>query len=70
MAGDRRATALLLGLGLRELSMSPLRLPAVKHEITQLTLPQALDFAETLMGKTDEADIHALLVQGLRERGK
>jgi len=64
IAGDRRATALLLGLGLRELSMSPLRLPAVKHEITQLSLPKAVDFAERIMGKTDEADIRALLVKG------
>jgi phosphotransferase system enzyme I (PtsI) len=64
MAGDRRATALLLGLGLRELSMSPLRLPAVKHEITQLALPQAVDFAETIMSKTDEQDIRSLLAQG------
>jgi len=70
MAGDRRATALLLGLGLREFSMSPLRLPAVKHEITQLTLPQSVDFAERLMSKTDEADIKALLTQGFAGRGK
>jgi phosphotransferase system enzyme I (PtsI) len=65
IAGDRRATGLLLGLGLRELSMSPLRLPGVKQQITQLTLPQALGFAETLMGKTDEAEIQALIAQGL-----
>ncbi|MGB9154070.1 MAG: phosphoenolpyruvate--protein phosphotransferase [Alphaproteobacteria bacterium] len=65
IAGDRRATALLLGLGLRELSMSPLRLPAVKHEITQLSLPQAVNFAEAIMNKTDEAEIQALLVQGV-----
>jgi phosphotransferase system enzyme I (PtsI) len=65
IAGDRRATALLLGMGLRELSMSPLRLPGVKHEVTQMTLPQAVDFAEKIMGKTDEAELHAMLVQGL-----
>jgi phosphotransferase system enzyme I (PtsI) len=65
MAGDRRATALLLGLGLRELSMSPLRLPAVKQEITQLALTQAVGFAEKLMNTTGEADIHALLIQGV-----
>jgi phosphotransferase system enzyme I (PtsI) len=69
VAGDRRATALLLGLGLRELSMSPLRLPAVKHEITQLAMPQAIDFAEAVMAKTDEAEIRALMTQGLG-RGK
>ncbi|MDR3448643.1 MAG: phosphoenolpyruvate--protein phosphotransferase [Alphaproteobacteria bacterium] len=70
IAGDRRATGLLLGLGLRELSMSPLRLPAVKHEITQLTLARALDFAEKLMNQTDEKEIRALLASSLVPRGK
>ncbi|MDX2028766.1 MAG: phosphoenolpyruvate--protein phosphotransferase [Alphaproteobacteria bacterium] len=65
IAGDRRAAALLLGLGLRELSMSPLRLPAVKQEIRELTMPQTVAFAETVMAKIDEADIHALLQQGV-----
>ena len=70
VAGDRRATALLLGLGLREFSMSPLRLPAVKHEITQLSLPQAVELAETIMSKTDETEIHDLLMQGIAIRKK
>ncbi len=64
IAGDRRATALLLGLGLRELSMGPLRLPAVKQEILQLAMPQAVAFAETVMAQTDEAEIKALLQKG------
>jgi phosphotransferase system enzyme I (PtsI) len=64
MAGDRRATALLLGLGLRELSMVPLRLLAVKNEVLNLTMPQAVAFAESVMMKSDEADIRALLEQG------
>ena len=63
VAGDARATALLLGLGLREFSMSPLRLPAVKNEITQLSLPQATDFAEKIMSKTDQTEILDLLMQ-------
>ena len=61
IAGDRRATALLLGLGLRELSMAALRLPAVKQEIRGLAMPQAVAFAETVMTKSDEAEIRALL---------
>jgi phosphotransferase system enzyme I (PtsI) len=64
MAGDRRATALLLGLGLRELSMSPLRIPAVKQEIRNMAMPQAVAFAEHIMARTDEAEINALLKQG------
>ena len=66
MAGNRRATALLLGLGLREFSMGPLRLPGVKQEILQLTMPQAVVFAETVMAQTDEVEIKALLEKGLQ----
>jgi phosphotransferase system enzyme I (PtsI) len=68
IAGDRRATALLLGLGLRELSMSPLRLPGVKHEITQMTLAQALIHSEAIMNKTDEADIRTLMTQSMSKK--
>jgi len=61
IAGDRRATALLLGLGLRDLSMGALRLPAVKQEIRSLTLPQAVAFSEAVLTKTDEAEIRAMM---------
>jgi phosphotransferase system enzyme I (PtsI) len=61
IAGDARATTLLLGLGLRELSMAPLRLPAVKNEIVQTSLPQATELAEKIMSKTDQAEILDLL---------
>jgi len=63
LAGDRRATSLLLGLGLREFSMSPLRLPGVKHEVTQATLPTSVDLAEKVMQQTDEIEIRALLTE-------
>lgn len=71
IAGDARATPLLLGLGLREFSMSPLRLPAVKYEITQTTLPQANEFAETVMSKVSETEILELLQKNFsRTRNK
>jgi phosphotransferase system enzyme I (PtsI) len=65
IAGDARAAALLLGLGLRELSMSPLRLPAVKNEIMQISLPQASAFAEKIMGMSDQTEILNLLQKNL-----
>jgi len=68
IAGDRRATSLLIGLGLRELSMSPLRLPGVKHEITQTSLAQALTLSEAVMNKTDEGEIRALMTQSLARK--
>ncbi len=64
MAGDRRATALLLGLGLREFSMAPSRVPLVKQKIRTTAMSQAVAFAETIMAKSDEAEIKALLDQG------
>jgi len=67
MAGDPQATALLLGLGLRELSMAPLRLPAVKFEITQVSIQRAAAFAEMVMNRSDEGEIRALLQQGSSE---
>jgi len=61
MAGDPRATALLLGLGLREFSMAPARLPFVKQAIRSITMPQAVEFAEAVMTKNDETEIKNLL---------
>jgi len=65
MAGDPHATALLLGLGLRELSMAPLRLPPVKQEITQTSIQRASAFAEMIMNQTDEGEIRELLQKGI-----
>jgi len=65
MAGDPQATALLLGLGLRELSMAPTRLPAVKNEITQISILRAVAFAEHVMNQSDEGEIRLLLQKGV-----
>lgn len=63
IAGDARATELLLGLGLRQLSMSPLRLPAVKSQILQTSLPQASEFGERIMNKTTPEDIMEMILK-------
>jgi phosphoenolpyruvate-protein kinase (PTS system EI component) len=64
MASNPAAAALLMGLGLREFSLSPIRIPIVKQAIIGLSMSQAVAFAENIMGKTSEADIAALLAQG------
>jgi len=69
MAGDSRASAMLLGLGLRELSMSPMRIPAVKQEILNLSMPQATGFAEAILAQSDESEIEALLKAGVEAFG-
>ena len=61
LAGDTNYTALLVGLGLRELSMSPARLPRVKQKIRSLELASAIGLAEHVMTESDETQIIKLL---------
>ncbi len=61
MAGDPRLTALLLGLGFRELSMTATSIPAVKRQILDLDLVAATHRAQLIMEQTDPVRIQALL---------
>lgn len=61
IAGDPRFTALLLGLGVRELSMSAPSLPRVKQRIRSLNLLEASRRARTIMDQWDGPKIAALL---------
>jgi phosphotransferase system enzyme I (PtsI) len=61
IAGDPRFTALLLGLGVRELSMSAPGLPRVKQRIREINLLEASRRARTIMDQWDSAKIAALL---------
>ncbi len=61
MAGDVRFTALLLGLGLRNLSMAPSNVGRVKERIRTLDLRAATQRARTVMDQTDDARIASLV---------
>jgi len=61
MAGEPRYAALLLGLGLRELSMSPGSLPRLKQRIRSLDMVAATRRAEAIMDQSDSGRIAALL---------
>jgi phosphotransferase system enzyme I (PtsI) len=61
MAGDPRYTGLLLGLGIRELSMSTVRLLRVKQRIRAIELGAAVTRARAIMDQSDMARIAALL---------
>ncbi len=61
LAGDSRYTALLLGLGIRELSMATTNLPKVKQRIRALDLAEATRRALTIMEQHDSAMIAVLL---------
>jgi phosphotransferase system enzyme I (PtsI) len=61
LAGDPRYAALLLGLGLRELSMAPQSIPRVKQRIRCLDMVAATRRARAIMDQADSARIAALL---------
>ncbi|MBC8490970.1 MAG: phosphoenolpyruvate--protein phosphotransferase [Candidatus Marinimicrobia bacterium] len=57
MAGDPMATAILVGLGLNNLSVSPLILPEIKKIIRSLTYSEMKDFADKMMTRKTSKDI-------------
>jgi phosphoenolpyruvate-protein phosphotransferase (PTS system enzyme I) len=61
MAGEPRFTALLLGLGLRNLSMAPRNIPRVKQRIRGLDMVAATRRARAIMDQSDTGRIAALL---------
>ena len=61
IAGDPRFTPLLLGLGIRTLSMAPASLPRVKQRLRTLSLAEATRFAGQVMAQSDERRIATLL---------
>jgi len=61
MAGDPRYTALLLGLGVRELSMAPGNLGRVKRRIRELDLQAAQRRASAIMDQMDDGRIASLV---------
>ena len=61
IAGEPRYAALLVGLGLRELSMSPASIPRVKHRIREMDALAAAARANLIMDQTDSGRIATLL---------
>jgi phosphotransferase system enzyme I (PtsI) len=61
MAGDPRFTALLLGLGIRDLSMAPSNVARVKERIRRLDMVSASHRARAIMDQLDDSRIAALL---------
>ncbi len=61
IASDPRWTPMLLGLGIRSLSMAPLLLPPIKKQILSLDLEQCLDLAEKSLAANYEIDVQRYL---------
>ena len=61
MAGDPRFSPLLLGLGLRELSVAPGEILEVKGAIRRMNLQDARDLARSALDAGSVAEVEALL---------
>ena len=57
MAGDPLATVVLLGLGLDTFSMSASRIPEVKEIIRAVTMSEAVEMVDAIMGMESYADV-------------
>ncbi len=62
LAGDPQATALLIGLGVDELSCTPTALPRVRAAVRTISRTAAHDLATRALAATDAAEVRALLV--------
>jgi phosphotransferase system enzyme I (PtsI) len=63
MAGDLALTRLLLGFGLRNFSMHPAQLLAIKQRVLRTDLAAAAPLARKVLRSTDAAKTRALLAQ-------
>lgn len=66
IAGDPRLTKLLLGLGLRDLSMSAPSLPRIKKQVMDLSMDECITFAAELMSLTDARKIAEMIAADAR----
>jgi phosphoenolpyruvate-protein phosphotransferase (PTS system enzyme I) len=67
MAGDPNATALLIGLGIKELSMSPGSIPAVKSTILRIQSADAEHLAGEALEKATARDVEVSVDEFLRQ---
>ncbi len=67
MAGDPRATALLIGLGIRELSMSAGSIPAVKRQVLRTNHSGASRLAREALDMTTARDVEELVDRFMAE---
>lgn len=67
IASDPRFTALLLGLGIQELSVAPRYLPLIKNAVRRTSIVDAVYVAERALGMTTAQEVLELLVDHYRK---
>ena len=68
MAGNPAFTWVLLGLGIRELSMAPRQIPAVRSVITASRLAEAQEMAARVLRLRSEREAEELVMTEMRQR--
>ena len=68
LAGDERATLLLLGMGLDEFSMSGISIPKVKKVIRNSNFSEVKAMAEKALSLPTAAEIEAVVEQFIAEK--
>jgi phosphotransferase system enzyme I (PtsI) len=68
LAADPRAIPLLVGLGIRELSASPIFLPEIKRVVRSMEREDAVHLAQRFLQVFDVADRLDLLLNWLKDR--
>jgi phosphotransferase system enzyme I (PtsI) len=68
MAGDAMLTWVLIGLGLRTLSMAPRQIPLVKSIVRATRLPDAERLLAQALAMSTEIEIEELVYSGMRQR--
>jgi phosphocarrier protein FPr/phosphocarrier protein len=61
MASDPAAAAILIGLGVRELSVAPARVAEIKAEVRRWTLPDCIDLARKALAQDGPDAVRALV---------
>ena len=68
IAGDPAFTWILLGLGFRDLSMSPLNIPAVRSVVVATHLAEAQEMVVEALKAGSEQEMKALVMDTMRQR--
>ena len=68
LAGDERATLLLLGMGLDEFSMSAISVPHIKKLVRSVSYQEAKELADEALQKPTAAEIEQLIQAFLAEK--
>lgn len=68
IAADPRFTALLLGLGVQELSVAPRYLPIIKQAVRNTSIVEAVDLAERAMSSSNSQEVLELISQAYKNK--